>query len=51
VVQRGPKADPTDPDDPTEPADPASSAATIADLLRHGAGRLFFETPRPPAQQ
>jgi hypothetical protein len=29
--------------------DLASSAATIADLLRHGAGRLFFEAPRPPA--
>jgi hypothetical protein len=36
-----------DPTDPTDPADPASSAATIADLLRHGAGRLFFES-RPP---
>ena len=51
VVQRGPEAEPTEPADPADPADPASSAATIADLLRHGAGRLFFETPRPPAQQ
>jgi hypothetical protein len=37
--------------EPLEPAPPipASSAATIADLLRHGSGRLFFQPDRPPA--
>jgi hypothetical protein len=36
------------PVEPTRP-EPASSASTIADLLRSGADRLFFEPARPPA--